>query len=60
MKAILKTAQQINNIRQGGYYLNEILLLIKKNAKIGTTLIELEEIADNYIKKRNRIKGSFK
>lgn len=55
----IKTAAQIENIRKSGIYLNELLLKIKDACKPGIALIELEFIAEDYLKKNN-IKWAFK
>lgn len=57
--ALIKTIEQIKNIRQSGKYLNELLLKIKDACKPWITLIELEFIAEDYLKKNN-IKWAFK
>ncbi|MEI6426019.1 MAG: type I methionyl aminopeptidase [Candidatus Absconditabacteria bacterium] len=57
--SLIKTAEQIHNIRESGKYLNELLLKLKNACKAGITLIELEFIAEDYMKKNN-IKGAFK
>lgn len=56
---IIKNQTQINNIRESGKYLNEILELTRKASKAWTSLIELENLAENYIKKHN-LKWAFK
>jgi len=50
---IIKTKKQIENIRKSGQYLNELLYLIKDNCKAGITLMDLENIAQNFIDKNN-------
>ncbi|OQB41640.1 MAG: methionine aminopeptidase [candidate division CPR1 bacterium ADurb.Bin160] len=50
---IIKTKEQIENIRKSGQYLNELLYLIKDNCKAGITLMDLENIAQNFIDKNN-------
>ena len=57
--SIIKTPQQINNIRQSWKYLNELLRKLKQATKAGIALIELEFIAEDYLKKNN-IKWAFK
>ena len=57
--AAIKTPQQIENIRQSGKYLNELLLKVKDACKAWTCLIELEFIAEDYLKKNN-VKWAFK
>jgi methionyl aminopeptidase len=56
---IIKTAKQIAAIRESGKYLNELLLLINEKAKAGTATIELEFVAEHFIKTHN-LKGAFK
>jgi len=55
----IKTPKQIENIRESGKYLNEMLYLLRDKARAGITLIELEFIADHFIK-INNLKGAFK
>jgi methionine aminopeptidase len=50
---IIKTKEQIENIRKSGQYLNELLYLIKDNCKAGISLMDLENIAQNFIDKNN-------
>ncbi len=59
MEIIIKTPQQIANIRQSGKYLTELLHKLKNAVKPWLKLIELECIAEDYIQK-NHIKGAFK
>ena len=56
---IIKTKEQIENIRKSGQYLNELLYLIKDNCKAGISLMDLENIAQNFIDKNN-LKWAFK
>lgn len=56
---VLKTPKQIAAIRESGKYLNELLLLLKEKAKVGIATIELEFIAEHFIKTHN-LKGAFK
>lgn len=56
---IIKTKQQIANIRTSGKYLTELLIKLQKAVKPGMKLIELEFIAEDFMKK-NKIKGAFK
>ncbi len=56
---IIKTKKQIANIRQSGKYLNELLIKLMQAAKPGIRLIELEFIAEDFIKK-HKLKGAFK
>lgn len=55
----IKTKQQIENIRISGKYLTELLQLLYTKAKAGISLIELEFVAEHYIK-TNNIKWAFK
>lgn len=55
----IKTPKQIENIRESGKYLNEMLYLLRDKARAGVELIELEFIADHFIK-MNNLKGAFK
>lgn len=56
---IIKTAQQISNIRESGKYLTELLYKLYHATQVGVALIELEFIAEDYIKKNN-LKWAFK
>ncbi len=56
---IIKTEEQIENIRQSGKYLSEILFLLYNMIKPWVTLLELEEFAENYMQKNN-VKWAFK
>ncbi len=58
-KIIYKTPSQIKNIRESGKYLDELLFLIKDSIKPWIKLIELENIAQDYISKNN-LKWAFK
>ena len=55
----IKTKQQIENIRISGKYLTELLHLLYTKAKAGISLIELEFVAEHYIK-NNNLKWAFK
>lgn len=55
----IKTPKQIENIRESGKYLNEMLYLLREKAKAWTELIELEFVAEHFIKTHN-LKGAFK
>ncbi|MEI8008548.1 MAG: hypothetical protein WCI00_03905 [bacterium] len=50
---ILKTKQQIDNIRISGKHLTALLYILHTKAKAGISLIELEFIAEHYIKTNN-------
>ncbi|HRU50235.1 MAG TPA: type I methionyl aminopeptidase [Candidatus Absconditabacterales bacterium] len=56
---IIKTKEQIEKIRKSGQYLNELLYLIKDNCKAGISLLELEDIAQDFMDKNN-LRGAFK
>lgn len=56
---IIKTSQQISNIRESGKYLTELLYKLYHATQVGVALIELEFIAEDYIKKNN-LKWAFK
>lgn len=56
---MIKTPQQISHIRESGKYLTELLYKLYHATEVGRPLIELEFIAEDYIKKNN-LKGSFK
>ncbi|MFZ2150456.1 MAG: type I methionyl aminopeptidase [Candidatus Absconditicoccaceae bacterium] len=58
MDNLIKNQNQINNIRESGRYLNELLLMLGNFCKAGVSLIELEIIAEEFMK-RNSIKGAF-
>ena len=49
---MIKTAQQIQTIKDSGKYLNELLYLIYEKSKPGIALIELEFVAEDFLKKR--------
>jgi methionine aminopeptidase len=52
---IIKNKQQIVNIRRSGKYLTELLTKLQKAAKPGMMLIELEFIAEDYIKQPSKM-----
>ncbi|MCX6823384.1 MAG: type I methionyl aminopeptidase [candidate division SR1 bacterium] len=56
---IIKSKEQIANIRKSGKYLTELLTKLQKAAKPGMKLIELEFIAEDFMQK-NKVKGAFK
>ena len=56
---IIKNAKQIENIRISGKHLTTLLRLLYTKAKAGVTLIELEFVAEHYIK-TNNLKWAFK
>ena len=55
----IKTSKQIENIRESWKYLNEMLLLLREKSKVWVALIELEFIAEHFIK-QHRLKWAFK
>ena len=57
--SIIKTAQQIQNIRESGKHLTALLRLLYTKAKAGVALIELEFVAEHYIT-THKLKGAFK
>ncbi len=59
-KIIIKTPEEIKNLREWGKYHAELLQMIRAAAKPGVSLIELENISANYIAKYPNLKGSFK
>jgi len=56
---IIKTPQQIENIKISWKYLNELLRLIFDKAQVWVSLMELENTAEAFMKKNN-IKWAFK
>jgi len=56
---IIKTKDQIQKIKDSGKFLTEVLCLLQEKTKSGISLLELEEIAENYMK-QNKIKWAFK
>lgn len=56
---IIKNAKQIENIRISGKHLTTLLRLLHNKAKAGISLIELEFVAEHYIK-TNNLKWAFK
>lgn len=55
----IKTPQQIANIRASGKHLTALLYILYGKAKAGITLMELEFVAEHYIKTHN-LKWAFK
>ena len=49
---LIKTPHQISTIRESGKYLNELLLLIANKSHAGIALIELEFIAEHFLKSK--------
>lgn len=58
MDNLIKTTSQINNIRESWKYLNDLLRMLWIFSKAGIALIELEIIAEEFMKK-NWIKWAF-
>ncbi|MEF2176118.1 MAG: type I methionyl aminopeptidase [Candidatus Absconditabacteria bacterium] len=58
-KIILKTESQINDLRESGKYLNELLHLVMEAAKPGVTGLELENLSQKFLNK-HKISGAFK
>ena len=58
MDNLIKTQNQINNIRESGRYLTELLLMLGNFSKAWIALVELEIIAEEFMKK-NWIKWAF-
>ena len=56
---IIKTPQQIESIKTSGKYLNELLRIIFDKAQAWVSLMELENIAEAFMKQHD-IKGAFK
>lgn len=56
---IIKTQEQIKNIRKSGQYLTQLLGILRKNCKVWVSLIELENIAQDFMDKNN-VKWAFK
>jgi len=50
---IIKNNKQIENIRISGKHLTTLLRLLYTKAKAGIALIELEFVAEHYIKTNN-------
>jgi len=55
----IKNTKQIANIRESGKHLTSLLYLLHGKAKAGISLIELEFVAEHYIKEHN-LKWAFK
>lgn len=55
----IKNTKQINNIRESGKHLTALLHILYTKAKAGISLIELEFVAEHYIK-TNKLKWAFK
>ena len=59
MKNYIKTPEQIRNITDSCAYLTEMLLYLKDQTKAGMTLLEVENLSQAWLDKRN-LKGAFK
>jgi len=61
-KIIIKTKQEIENIKESWKYLTELLILLNKKTTVSMPLLDLEKIAINYIAshKASNIKWAFK
>ena len=57
-KIIIKTPEQIANIREAGKYLTEMLGILSAYSKPWTVLLDIEAQAAAYLKKNN-VKGTF-
>lgn len=57
---IIKSKEQIDNIRESGKYLNELLQIVTSTTKAGVSLLELEEVAVDYISRHSNIVWAFK
>ncbi len=58
-KLILKSYNQISKLRESGKHLTTLLNMVREKTAPWVSLIELEEIAENYMKKYN-LKWAFK
>ena len=58
-KIIFKTPEQIKNIRQSWKLLNELLYLLYNSAKVWVNSLDLEKIAEGFMK-QNNVTWSFK
>ena len=52
MHIIIKSPQQIAYICEAGKYLTEMLILLRDASKPGTVLLDLEQLASNFLKQR--------
>lgn len=59
MKNHIKTPEQIRNITDSCAYLTEMLLYLRDQTKAGMTLLEVENLSQTWLDKRN-LKGAFK
>ncbi|MBE0479748.1 MAG: type I methionyl aminopeptidase [Dehalococcoidia bacterium] len=59
MGIILKSAQEIAGMRQAGRIVAEVLEIVRKGVLPGITTLQLDDIADNEVKKRGAV-ASFK
>ncbi len=58
-KTIIKTPEQIRNIRESWKYLTELLQTLYRSCQPGTSLLQLEHIAQQFCEK-HKLKGAFK
>lgn len=59
MKNLIKTPEQIRNITDSCSYLTEMLYMLRDKTKAGMTLLEVEDLSEQWLKKRD-LKGAFK
>lgn len=59
MKNLIKTPEQIRNITDSCAYLTEMLIYLREHTKAGMSLLEVEELSQNWLDKRD-LKGAFK
>lgn len=52
MKNLIKTPEQIRNITDSCAYLTEMLHMLREKTKAGMTLLEVEEISQQRLDKR--------
>ena len=55
----LKNENDIKNLRESGYILAETFQEIKKNIEPGITTLDIDKIAEDFVKKR-KVKAAFK
>ena len=58
-KSLIKTPQQLDDLRVSGKHLTDLLVLLRDSVKPGMNLLDLEHIAEKYIKE-HKLKGPFK
>jgi len=59
MKNLIKNPEQIQNITDSCAYLTELLHYLKDHTKAGMSLLEVEELSQQWLDTRN-LKGAFK